>query len=321
MTASVRLQSLDVVRGVAVMGILLLNIVSFGMPEGAYFNPRAYGGAEGADLWVYLFNFVLFDGKMRGLFSFLFGASMLLVIERAEASERSPARVHYLRMAWLLLFGFVHLFLVWHGDILAHYAMIGMIAFAARNMPVSRLVILGIMLICASLVIAAGLPFMIHQLLQPSANAAEAADKAKQLQDFINGFGVPPLAETAKQLALHRGDYAGIFADRAATSARMIPASLILFGPETLAYMLFGMASLRSGMLRGEWASPRYLKWLLVCWGIAVPVYIALAYYLVHAQFGLFAIVLGAMLLTGPVRPLMFIGWACLILLLARAGG
>ncbi|MES2987168.1 MAG: DUF418 domain-containing protein, partial [Pseudomonadota bacterium] len=173
-TTGERLSSLDVVRGVAVMGILLLNIVSFGMPEAAYFNPRAYGGSQGADLWAYLINFVLFDGKMRGLFSFLFGASMLLVIERAEASERSAARVHYLRMIWLLIFGLCHLFFVWHGDILTLYAVIGMIAFSTRRLPVSRLIILGVMLVCVGILLFSALPLMVHQLSLPSADPAEA---------------------------------------------------------------------------------------------------------------------------------------------------
>ncbi|WBY07773.1 hypothetical protein PIB19_21245 [Sphingomonas sp. 7/4-4] len=87
-----RLASLDLVRGVAVLGILLLNVLSFGLPEAAYVNPRAYGGWHGMDLAAWAINFVLFDGKMRGLFSFLFGASMLLVIERAEANRRAPRR-------------------------------------------------------------------------------------------------------------------------------------------------------------------------------------------------------------------------------------
>ncbi|MES2987167.1 MAG: DUF418 domain-containing protein, partial [Pseudomonadota bacterium] len=149
----------------------------------------------------------------------------------------------------------------------------------------------------------------------------EKAKKAKQLQEFATGFGTPAPAEIAKQLALYRGDYWPIFTHRAATGGAMLPASIMLFGAETLAYMLFGMAALKSGMLRGEWSPGRYLKWLIVCWGIALPVYVALATYMVREQFSLFAVILAAMVLAAPVRPLMFIGWACLILLLARTGG
>jgi uncharacterized protein len=317
----VRLQSLDTVRGVAVMGILLLNIVAFAMPEAAYMNPRAYGGWQGADLGVYLVNFVLFDGKMRGLFSFLFGASMLLVIERAEQGGRSPALTHYSRMVWLLAFGLAHLWFVWYGDILSHYALIGMVAFAMRNMAVPRLVILGTMLVCLGMLIFSGLPYAVHQLQLPSTDAAEAAEKARQLRQFVNGFGIPSAERIASELAVHRGDYATILADRVQNFRFMPLIALGLFGHETLAYMLFGMAALKSGMLRGEWSPRRYAKWLILCWGIALPAYVGAAVYMVSQQFEMFSVVLAVMTLATPVRPLMFVGWACLILLLARGGG
>ena len=84
-----RIPTLDIVRGVAVMGILVMNIVAFAMPFPAYANPAAYGGDTGLDYASWVFNFLIFDGKMRGLFSILFGASTLLVIERASASSRA----------------------------------------------------------------------------------------------------------------------------------------------------------------------------------------------------------------------------------------
>lgn len=315
-----RLQSLDTVRGVAVMGILLLNIVSTAMPEAAYTNPRAYGGWHGADLVAYLVNFVLFDGKMRGLFSFLFGASMLLVIERAEESGRNAASVHFRRMLWLLVFGLAHLWLLWHGDILTHYALVGMIAFAMRDMPVPRLLILATMLTCLSFALFAEFPWAVHQLQLPATSAAEAARNARELQYYVNGFGTSSPVEIARQLAIHRADYATILADRFARYSTTPFVTLTLFGPETLAYMLFGMAGLKSGMLRGEWTPRRYARWLIVSCAIALPAYVAMAAYLVHSQFALFPVVL-VMALSTPVRPLMIAGWACLILLLVRPGG
>ena len=76
---------------------------------------------------------------MRGLFSFLFGASMLLVIERAKAAGESPAKVHFSRMAVLFLFGVAHGYLIWWGDILAHYALVGAIAFLFARMRAEQL--------------------------------------------------------------------------------------------------------------------------------------------------------------------------------------
>lgn len=302
-----RLASLDVVRGVAVLGILLLNIVSFGLPEAAYLNPHAYGGWHGADLAAWAINFVLFDGKMRGLFSFLFGASMLLVIERAEASGENAGSVHYRRMIWLLAFGLTHLWLVWHGDILAHYALMGMLAFALRDLPVERMIALGVTLIAATVVIFAGLPAAVHA--------------GHDLQALTRTMGVPAASEIARELALYRGDYANILRDRFTDHAATPLVMLWYYGPETLAYMLFGMAGLRSGMLRGDWSRERYRRWLLVCWGIALPLYGALAVYQILAQFRLFSVALGGWTLTVPLRPPMIAGWACLILLLAKPGG
>src|SRR3954468_8476176 len=86
-----RIATLDIVRGVAVMGILAMNIVAFSMPFQAYMNPTAHGLESQADLGSWLVSFIFIDGKMRGLFSFLFGASTLLVIQQARASGESPA--------------------------------------------------------------------------------------------------------------------------------------------------------------------------------------------------------------------------------------
>src|SRR3990170_5842893 len=96
-TSARRIATVDIVRGVAVMGILAMNIVAFAMPPQAYLNPLAYGTESAADLASWAFSFVLVDGKMRGLFSFLFGASMLLVIQLAEKSGDPPRRITFRR--------------------------------------------------------------------------------------------------------------------------------------------------------------------------------------------------------------------------------
>jgi len=318
-----RIQSIDTVRGVAVMGILLMNIVGFAMPRAAYFNPHAYGGAEGADLAVYLVNFVLFDGKMRGLFSFLFGASMLLVIERAEAKGESAAHVHYARMVWLLLFGLAHLWLVWWGDILNLYALVGMIAFAFRKAGVRKLVLWGVALV--------GVQFAMMGLMVASVASAEAGLQspdpkvaqaaAKTIEQLNRGFGIPRPQVVAAELDQHLGSWSTVVAQRWRKDAWAPLKGLSFFGWETLGYMLLGMAAFRSGLLTGAWDRRRYAKWLGWGFGIGIPAYVALAVWLVEARFGLFSTAAAGMLATTLVRPLMIIGWACLILLLMRPGG
>ena len=129
------------------MGILAMNIVAFAMPEQAYFNPLAYGPQRAIDFASYAFTFVFIEGKMRGLFSFLFGASMLLVIRLAAAKGESPARVTFARQFWLLVFGMIHFYLIWWGDILIGYALIGMLAWFFRNKAPRSLMRWGIGLI------------------------------------------------------------------------------------------------------------------------------------------------------------------------------
>lgn len=316
-TAGERILTLDTVRGVAVMGILLLNIIGFAMPGPAYFNPAAYGGDSGIDLAVYLVNFVLFDGKMRGLFSFLFGASLLLVIERAEAKGESPARVHYARMVWLLVFGLIHCWLIWLGDILNHYAMIGMIAFFFRKARVKTLVGVGLVLLVVQLGVAAMLPFTVAmaQAMPGEPGMAEAMESLQQ------GFGKPSAAWIAETVAIHRGGWWGIAVQRFADTGFLPLIALFQFGWETLAYMLFGMAGLKSGMLTGSWPRSRYRKWLAIGFGIGIPAYALLAAYMVSSGFDMMAVVTGVWFATVPFRPLMIMAWASLIILLVHPGG
>lgn len=309
--------TLDTVRGVAVLGILLLNIIAFSMPAPAYFNPAAYGGSEGIDLAAWFGNFVLFDGKMRGLFSFLFGASTLLVIERATAKGESAAKVHYARMIWLLVFGLIHLWAIWWGDILNHYALIGMIAFFFRNARVKTLLIVGCILLVIQFIISAFIPMVaaMAQLAPGKPGMGEALEGLKQ------GFGQPSDAWLTEDVALHRGSWWSIAVDRF-SEAKWIPlVGLVQYGWETLAYMLFGMAAYRNGMLTGQWERRRYIRWVAIGFGIGIPAYVALALWMMRSEFGLVEVTSATMVLTTPIRPLVIMGWAALIVLLMRPGG
>ncbi|WP_373476842.1 DUF418 domain-containing protein [Sphingorhabdus sp.] len=135
-----RFLTLDAMRGFAVMGILAMNIIAFAMPEWAYITPKAYGGVSLENEISWFVSFVLVDGKMRGLFSIMFGASMMLVIEGAQAKGENPGKTHFARMFWLAVFGLAHYFLLWFGDILFLYASVGCIAFLFRNWEPRRLI-------------------------------------------------------------------------------------------------------------------------------------------------------------------------------------
>jgi uncharacterized protein len=132
---SARISAIDALRGFALLGILLMNIVGMSMFTAAYDDPTVTGGATGANLWVWAVMHVLAEGKMRCLFSLVFGASVLLLTSRLEASGRSSADIYYRRTLWLLGFGIVHAYLLWDGDILYPYALCGLALFPFRKYP------------------------------------------------------------------------------------------------------------------------------------------------------------------------------------------
>ncbi|MEP9403235.1 DUF418 domain-containing protein [Sphingomonas sp. VNH70] len=310
-----RIAAIDAVRGVAVMGILFLNIVSFGMPDAAYLSPRAYGWAGPADRFAYYLSFVLFDGKMRGLFSFLFGASLLLIVDRAEAAGANPAAIHYRRMAWLALFGLAHAVLLWLGDILLHYAIIGSLAYGFRHFPVRKLMLFGLTFALVELLLMGTIP--LSWLAMQAEGGARAAAK---LHAFEEAFGIPDPATIARQLALFRGGYGGIVAFHLREMPDVLSDTFVV-GFETLAYMLFGMAALRSGLLTGAWPRARYRRWAIVGLGVGGGGYALLAAWMAARGLDSLAVASGPLVLGGPLRIAMIPGWAALIVLATRGGG
>ncbi len=122
-TQSSRIASIDVMRGVALLGILVMNIQSFAMPGAAYMNPSAYGDLTGVNYWIWHICHLFADMKFMSIFSMLFGAGLVLMTSRIEAKGRSAAGFHYRRTFFLLLFGLAHCHLLWYGDILVLYAV------------------------------------------------------------------------------------------------------------------------------------------------------------------------------------------------------
>tara|TARA_R100001143_G_scaffold63570_1_gene72067 strand:+ start:25407 stop:26723 length:1317 start_codon:yes stop_codon:yes gene_type:complete len=144
-----RINSLDVIRGIALLGILLMNINGMGLPF-SYSDPSVLGHTEGLNFWVWFTNELLFEGTMRGLFTLLFGAGIILLTKRLESDGAgiTTADIYYRRMIWLLLFGLANVWiLLWHGDILYPYAIFGLLLFPFRNLPVKNLFVIAALLI------------------------------------------------------------------------------------------------------------------------------------------------------------------------------
>ncbi len=142
--ATERIQSLDVLRGVAVLGILVMNVQCFAMIMAAYINPTVYGSLEGVNGWVWYLSHLFADMKFMTIFSMLFGAGVIVMTSRREAAGRRSAGLHYRRMGWLLVFGLLHAHLLWYGDILYSYAMCGFVLYLFRKASPWLLITLGL---------------------------------------------------------------------------------------------------------------------------------------------------------------------------------
>jgi len=138
-----RIRSLDVLRGVGVLGMLAVHIQLFAFPSLARWNPTAYGDLQGINWWVWLVTSVLADGKFVAIFAMLVGVSIVMLA--GEASGRSvPAwPAHMRRMTVLLILGLLHAYLLWYGDMLVPLALSGAVVFFARRLSPERLLILG----------------------------------------------------------------------------------------------------------------------------------------------------------------------------------
>lgn len=311
---SERLITLDAMRGFAVMGILAMNIVAFAMPEMAYVSPRAYGGETASDIAAWGFGFLLFDGKMRGLFSILFGASMLLISDRADAAGQDSRSVHYRRMAWLAVFGLCHYYFIWWGDILFLYAAVGCVAFRFRKWEARRLIKWAIGLFTLGVVLTS--LFFGAQLAlasaadDPASSMAEAGQGVRDEYARIDG-------EVTAELALFRGPYLPILDERLDNAINPLVMVLMSF-LETLPLMMIGMALFRNGFLTGAWSMSDYrgtaMRWLPP--GLALTLLVAWLQW--RADFDYVVAVNAFLAWAAPGRLMMTIAYAALLVLIIR---
>ncbi len=177
-----RIFAVDVLRGVAVLGILLINIEDFALPHADKSAPGtewvgAYLPADfsARDVVVWTLVRTLFEGKMRAIFSMLFGAGAVLLtshVERRAHALRS-ADIYYRRTLWLLAIGLLHAYLLWEGDILFSYALSGLFLFPFRGSSPRLLHTLGALVLSRSVPRAAAIA-MHRQDLRAQTSQARA---------------------------------------------------------------------------------------------------------------------------------------------------
>ena len=317
-TGKARIEALDTIRGVAVMGILLLNIVSFAMPQYAYVDPTFYGGDQGTNWWAWAVPFVLADGKMRGLFTMLFGASIIIVAERALASGKNPLAVHYARMASLLLIGLIHGYLIWSGDILALYALCGALAFAAWRLRTSSQLAIAAILMLVQLSVGVG-DYLSARHFEARATAADAPAELQTKWRAYRHQRERLRAAIPEEIEAYRGDWRTVQAARASFTWKaqrtILPASI----PDTIALMLIGMALYRTGFFSRRWSRRQYWLVLLLGYGISLPLYVPIIVWLDTSRFDPVVLALVEILHLTLLRPTVAVAYAATVVLLVQA--
>lgn len=314
-----RIAALDAVRGFAVLGILLINIVGIGLPSHAVTDPTYYGADRPADLWAWAINYALAEGKMRALFTMLFGASMALLASRTAAAqgELRAAEDHYHRMFWLFVFGMAHAWLFWFGDILVSYALCGAIGFLLWRWPRAQLFWFCAIMFAAQLLLEVGNYRTLIEM-QAAAAAPDAASAARDLWQRQLAL-IPGAEAAAEEVAGYRGSWADAFATRQPMTVLYQTTVLFIALPELFAYLTLGMLLLRTGFLTGE-ASPRaYRRVIALGHGIALPLHLPLIWLLMTHDFDPVTLSL-ANVIDIALRPFVALAHAACMILLVRSG-
>jgi uncharacterized protein len=271
-----RIGMLDTTRGIAVLGILIMNVTGFGLPM-SYDDPTNWGGHEGVNLAAWRIAALLFEGTMRGMFTLLFGAGALLFLQRhtARTSDLRPADLYFRRTLWLIVFGLVNGYLLlWPGDILFWYGVVGLLLFVFRNLSPRQLIVTAaaIMLLQTSVTAAEWYGYHETSVIAQGAEEAQAAgasltdDQRKALERFaaINEEFKPSPADLEKTVASVRKSYWGALRVFAPETWNFETDFFFRHGLlESLGMMLFGMALLKLGVLTGA-ASARVYGTLLL---------------------------------------------------------
>lgn len=327
-----RIHSMDVVRGVALLGILLMNITGFELPY-AYSDPTVYGGASGLNLKAWWADAMFFEGTMRGMFSMLFGAGVVVFMSRSTGptGDIRVANAFFRRLLWLLLFGVIHAYLLlWDGEILYPYALVGMFAFSFRNWKPRYLVLGAAVLILCSAALATK-DYLKDKIAYNKYTAAEAKKTqgiawSKKDSTALNEWKELVSERKAdqekigKRIKEYNKGYFSVLWYKASINQMMQTFVMYrYFFWDILAMMLLGMAFFKTGILKAERSTKFYVVMLLVGYAVGLSVNYYETNYLIKNGFSVLSMS-RAELTYDAGRLGMTIGHVALIMLFVKSG-
>jgi uncharacterized protein len=275
-----RLKLIDALRGVALLGILLMNIPGFAMPD--YFEESFKSNPASVNFWVSAVISVFFEGKMRALFGMIFGAGVLLFVTKKEQAGRSVTGLFFRRMFWLILFGLIHAHLIlWIGDILYLYGFCGMLVYLCRRVKPIYLV-LGVPLV-AVCDFTAGTLFYQHlrnsRIAYVGASAVAAEDRPlTEAQEValahwreIEKSLIPNREDARENTRKMKSDYATVASHLRPLAWKGQTILLPFEIWDSLALMLLGLALYQWSFLTGHWSNRDYARVMAIGYGIGLP--------------------------------------------------
>lgn len=301
-----RIQALDALRGLAVIGIVPMNVIAFSMPPAAYINPRAYGGDGPLEILLWAISFVLVEDKFRALFAMMFGAGVAILLDKARDH---PLRDHFARMAVLLLIAIIHALFLANNDVLRSYAVAGLLLPIALGWRVRTLLTVAAAVMAAQLAVSGWYAAQwVGEVGNPSAQAAMEASY---------GYNPQAIADAIARNESGLGERIVRRIGQWPQQVTFVAASL----PSTIAAMLVGVALWRSRLLVGEWERVRLMRLALMCTAITLPVLIGLAAWSITSGFDPIITTANALVWSAPFDLLLGIGWAALAMVLFAGGG
>ena len=256
-----RIVALDALRGFALLGILVINIWLFGMPTIAAFNPALYGDFTGANYLAWLLSHVFFEMKFVTLFTFMFGAGMVLFLESKERKGQPGRTLHLSRTFWLLVIGLGHAYLLWYGDILVFYALAGVLVVWVWRWRPFRQFVLGVAMFA--------IPSLLYLLAGVSYVVLDAEGRAELEAELLSAFGAAFSPE--REIEIYRSGWLDQMAHR-------VP---VAFEYHTLGFafeafwmlgglMIVGMALYKWGIISNDRSTRVYKRVLVGAGGIGL---------------------------------------------------
>jgi uncharacterized protein len=331
---SERISSVDVLRGFALLAILVMNIGDFALHEGFDFHPTSIGNIGKLNLLLWAGRFVLFEGKMRAIFSMLFGAGVILLTSRLEkrGDGAIAGDIFTRRNMWLTLFGVLHAYFLWWGDILYFYGMTALLfLYPCRKLKARTLLIAG----AAVVLCAVGYRTI---RLESRIHLAQRAEEAKRLQaaeqtltkaqkddvkswEKIVASQHPGQKELEQEIAEMRGGYGSVFRHNAPIVIDEQGAGFYRFGFfDSLGMMLLGMGLLQAGFLTGEWKNWAYIATAVIGYGVGLPLGVVCTWQSWRHHFEPLAIVKWELLPYDVQRVFVGMAHAAGVLLIVKAG-